>query len=569
VHVKLAIAALCCLLAVPSLALAWGAKGSLEPDTAVDRSAGYQWADADTAPCGVGAVTTTGCDVNRVYLNGFITQNADTHYDHGSSSLNPNFATLGTAHPSWMGQAAALIGVWKDCNADGYIGLGDNGLLEYRTEVLNAQIAAGLAPAGICPVKATAPSHNDGTWVHELIAIGPDQANVDHGFPDANKWDLNDENARVWMDWNQPGDLPPPNRCYIFMPASADPTHPEWGGAMHSTGGLLAFADCWDDETITQTVDAVATPNSPLAPFSFADHPTEQWNSSSQLNQRNPWGEPGDAPIVDTWACPTALGPSAGGFQLHQPAVPPTTNTAGTLAGTAEVETDGAIDCDPKDDAPASAGGSGNGQNSYVVANLPYSTETGGVIQVVGPKIAADFLLQYGEGFRPAATSAVFGPSGGKTGGVEQAGDADGIWLATATISENSNPYVNRADIRGEPVSPVEYVTTYAYVTRTDVTLSPTGTVGTYGALNCGSFTTGVHGGWDCDATRWYPGVNCANPTTSPAADCVSYDGGTHDITVRPGQPFNLMDVDCYDNSVSGAREAGVGWGALTGTSCD
>ena len=57
--------------------------------------------------------------------------------------------------------------------------------------------------------------------------------------------------------------------------------------------------------------------------------------------------------------------------------------------------------------------------------------------------------------------------------------------------------------------------------------------VGLYGAEACGTSTSGVHNGWDCGAADW------AGP-------------------IKVGQPFNLRDVDCYDQSLDGARQQGV-----------
>ena len=37
---------------------------------------------------------------------------------------------------------------------------------------------------------------------------------------------------------------------------------------------------------------------------------------------------------------------------------------------------------------------------------------------------------------------------------------------------------------------------------------------------------------------------------------------------LRESMAFELRDVDCYDQSVGPARQAGVGWGVLSGTSC-
>jgi hypothetical protein len=45
-------------------------------------------------------------------------------------------------------------------------------------------------------------------------------------------------------------------------------------------------------------------------------------------------------------------------------------------------------------------------------------------------------------------------------------------------------------------------------------------------------------------------------------------DGQSVPIGPRPGDTFNLRDVDCYDESVGAARGLGVGYGLLSNTQC-
>jgi hypothetical protein len=40
-------------------------------------------------------------------------------------------------------------------------------------------------------------------------------------------------------------------------------------------------------------------------------------------------------------------------------------------------------------------------------------------------------------------------------------------------------------------------------------------------------------------------------------------------ISVTPGAPFNLRDIDCYDQSAEPLRQNGVQYGVFTGTACD
>lgn len=82
-----------------------------------------------------------------------------------------------------------------------------------------------------------------------------------------------------------------------------------------------------------------------------------------------------------------------------------------------------------------------------------------------------------------------------------------------------------------------------------------------YGAQVCtggiGDWASPV-GGWACNPREWWP------EKSEPRWD--AFDGAT--IGSRVGDFYNLIDVDCYDASVGGARERDVSYGALTESSC-
>src|SRR5439155_20516801 len=123
-------------------------------------------------------------------------------------SVSPNVGALGTATPLDPYTPMAVLGVWKDCNEDGYIGYGDQGLLEYRSELL--ALSSSVCPPRSTPIDPTTgrvpydwfPSHNDGSWVRELLPIGWDRQGLSiTGQPyDLNIYDINDSGARVWAD---------------------------------------------------------------------------------------------------------------------------------------------------------------------------------------------------------------------------------------------------------------------------------------------------------------------------------------------------------------------------------
>ena len=121
--------ALAAVLCAPAgVAAGWGSYGSAEPDTHYDRDGGTMWTDAP------------GATSDRVYFNVYAAQGPDNVAAVNSATLgsrlfgSPLYATFD-----------ALLGVWADCNHDGYVGLGDTGALEY---VATASEAAGRHVVG-------------------------------------------------------------------------------------------------------------------------------------------------------------------------------------------------------------------------------------------------------------------------------------------------------------------------------------------------------------------------------------------------------------------------------------
>src|SRR5438552_145953 len=199
-NVRVMTLALAAMLAIPAaLAAGWAGKGQYEPDTSFDTPS-YMWANPD-----VSAQPTTGGGLNAVYFNTYTQQN--TGYSTHGFDLSANLATVKLERQSWPGNLAALLGVWKDCNKDSYIGLGDQGLLEYRSELLLdtsvcPPITSGQAPPS-SPASASwnwtgALVHNDGIWVREFIAIGPEsRSGANPLTSDANPYDISDNAARA------------------------------------------------------------------------------------------------------------------------------------------------------------------------------------------------------------------------------------------------------------------------------------------------------------------------------------------------------------------------------------
>jgi hypothetical protein len=495
--------ALLALLVAPTVAASWAAKGSREPDTPQDAADGWMFGDADTAPC----AASGSCDSNRVYLDGFTSYCAPPYGVCAPTTLSPNVAALGTQVMAYPTVTTALLGVWKDCNADGYVGLGDQGLWEYRSEVLAAWPGAG---ASVCPVAPTPidwttglpragwfPSHNDGKWVRELLPLGPPDPRTVSGA-DANPWDLEDPTARVWADGGLPGDAPTPD-CYLA---------PVPSGTFRTTGALLGYADCFDGDHAAPLV-ASAPVAGPLA------------------DQRNPWGSSQDASVATLLAC------SGNRTQAQpRPTGPDASGSPGGTVGELEAE----AECDPWGDRS--------------LGDAPYALE-GDAVDVHGVRVRPDHSLQYQGGARPAAPlGALRGPA--TPGDLGVRAQDEGFWVEDAVTGLSRDPFVSREQTA--TLASVTRVTTYAYVSPAIGSLPldlprGRGVAGVYGAEACGSFSTGVHGGWQCNPLAWWP-------------------DGEPVYAARVGDAYDLRDVDCYDESADAAREAGVSWGALTGSSC-
>jgi hypothetical protein len=491
--------------------------------------------------------------VNQVYLNGFY---ASCSYPE-CVYTSPNVAATRSSVQFDQYMAVAMLGVWKDCNDDGYIGLEEQGLTEYRSEVLAAWPGVGDS---ICPVTPTPidpltgkppagwfPSHNDGQWVRELLPIGwLNEASV---VGDANAWNVNDQNARVWVDGGLPEDhVGGSGGCFIY---------PQPAQTFRSTGGLLWSADCFIGYRFTDTFDSVADSNAALQPYSFSDHPRDQYDSASQLDQPNPWGNEKDASDAQVWDCSqphtTLVKESDTTYvNLSQPKVPPSVTPGGSPAGTANATGAGLDDCD------RSANQDGYTHAGNALAHAPYTLE--GTVTDSSVKIGTSDLAP-SESQRPAAPwAAVLGKSTPPSLGLDD-DTADGIWVQnTITIG---------------PPTDTSYTTFYAYVTPTSSLALPKGTTtGSYGAENCGSFTTGVHGGWDCDATHWYKDATGrdAQPRSArlgPAPgytmdQCTGQNGATQlpnacaSFAAFPGSAYDLRDIDCVDQDVGAARDAGI-----------
>ena len=540
---------LAALVASPAAAASWAGKGMVEPDTRRDVADGYMRLAPDQSP-------TSG---RLVYFNAFNTQSIGAAAEV-STSANPNLATLETAYMTSSGRAYAMLGVWKDCNKDGFVGWGDQGLFEYRAQLLDA-----LGPgAGACPAQGLPatiprdwfPSHNDGEWVREFLPIGYDKMpnTLPSGVtvPDEHPYNVNDLGARVWWDWGLPEDRTR-TRCYAFPPQ----------GTFHSTGGLVEFADCFAGFKATDTWNALAPDATPAGQLTFKDKPRDQSESRSVLNQRNPWGEESAGSHATAFDCSQpqlahAKVPNTDTeVGVSRPRSTPAVSTTGSLAGTANETATAFDDCDRSDN---------RGEWEHSVGALPYAAEED-VIATKSTKQQTGYTMRFNEGTRNPAKAGTnpqqLGRATPRDAGL-RATEAEGFWVGTSRIGEAYNPLVDR-DSQGPQA--VTHVTAYGYVTPAAISkysLQLTGLTGVYGSDHCAG-TVPITGEWECDRTKWWvnpDGTREERTTTDTVAGAFTF------VAARVGDPYNVRDIDCYDFSTKDLREQGISWGLATNTVC-
>lgn len=527
--------ALCALVLVPLGAASWASQGASEPDTWIDRASGFMFSQPDTSPSQA---------VSRVYFNGF----SGTEAGDGTgfaTPLSPNAAALATAHASYPQRAWAMLGVWKDCNHDGYVGSGEQGLLEYRTTLLDATVGERTCPAGPVPVdpatgappEGWTPVHNDGAWVHELFALGWRHREPDGSFVRTDPWTLEDSGLRAWSDDGVPGQPPSETSCRTFAPR----------GTYHSVGALVAYLDCYDAERVGRAASSLPPQAAPL------------WTRVADV--ANPWGDEGDPAVVGVWDCsrpiygqyaPVPLSIYSPSPRLDTRAVSPAGETSAVLSG-----------FDFCNRATRDDGGT---HVEHVAASAPYALELdeGGDMGFVRNR--TDFALVYDE---PVRGSPVGGPwalaDGGSGNGIL---DAPPFWHSDSVRSASRNPYFSRSTLGPDTV---RYATYYAWVpvglvAQYGLSMPGGPRAWTYGAEACGAATSGIVNGWQCDRTPWY--AEGSEPRAHELGGRPSVPGDGVPIGPRPGDPYDLRDVDCYDESAGPARSAGLTYGMLSGTAC-
>lgn len=585
--------ALLVVLALAILPLAgaeWRGAGGLEPDTRRDVDDGLMFP---------GPPTATG---TRVYFQAFTAA--------PETSVNPNVGLVGTRLlPAPALHHRAILGVWTDCNRDGYIGLAESAVTDYSTLL--------LSDASLCPnvVGATSPVHNAAGWVSELLAIGMvdpceyareasvrETCGVDAWAPNERVFYAN--GTYVWGDLGAPGSIPETECILAPLPS----------GTTTSTGAVVAWSDCQSRRGIAHAVNDVDGIFGGGLGLGF-DDPSRPQDSDSVLNQRfpvTPFGDgasPGllqddtDQPSMTVWDCAepatlevndpdgrreVALTDPTG--QLHaerfplvivhsltgvgfvdedrNPATPGVlrrslTDEQGTYARIPSVDgevhavsaswwlalvnaADGpAGDCDTSTPSPLAAAYPGR----------MIESDASPILEARKDRASLTFTFYDGHrGLHPSLDPYVgyTFPSDGGTMVLDHGGPppehrgGDGpLWSATAQ-SEQDAQLVDREDL--QPKGAV-YFTYYARLGDIAIFFDrPSDGARAYGEENCGSAQAGIVNGWVCDPSLWWRDAHGNDNTPR-------YAQGDR-IGRIPGDEYHLRDVDCFDGEI--ARGAGV-----------
>lgn len=553
------------ILVAPTAIGTWYAYGSYEPDTTFDEQDGYMWLDPNEE------------QLDKAYLNVIPIQR--------TTWTNPNLGATGSRIliPGSTG-FDAFFGTWVDCNGDNYIGHAESVLIEYPARLLPED--------SICHDTAMK-AYNQQDWVAELRWIsnglegyGGFDGNND-GIPDGRDGRaIRDLGASVWGDFGTPGDTMGREICPRDIPRNGT----------QRTGVFLNWADCFAAHrgwaTADATGDSIGMGFERHEDFDQAGHPVNQ----ETLGEDN-----GDRTMITAWDCttpreryntgvrdansgrynvtPTGVSDNA----IHVPWVVVTeddgdlnlsVNTATTVNGVYSEETlgfgnvtvagqrihNGAGHFAPEQPRPVGSpgvqqGGTVAGTINHTVyspatqgdctetAGDPYPLESNSLGESKNYKNRVTMHFAYYEEQRSGRARSGMAFYGAQVypvvrGGILVSGTT---WYSeTSAPSELGEtgptpPQFVRSDLQPEGAV---YWTFYANLTAalTVVTLPPS-SPGTYGTDWCGSSTSGLVDGFECDRTKWY-----LQADGTPLANREFYP--------RPGHPYHLRDVDCYDGSV-------------------
>lgn len=563
-------AVLVILLLAPLAGASWMAAGGQEPDTPQD--ANNMFADPDRSPG----------PAHRVYFQAFQTL--------PETSLSPNVGALGSRLlPAPSVHHRAMLGVWKDCNADGYIGLAESALQDYP--------AVLLLDKSLCPASSDPGAANDGAYVNEMRWIGmvdpcehaDDAYRLAH-CPGVDAFAKNERvlyanGTYVWGDTGAPGDIPRTECILAPLPS----------GSTSGSGALIGYADCQSRRGVARTVNDLDPDGALGLRFDDPQHPED---SDSALNVPFPATLFGsrDGPGIlqdDTsegsarvWDCarPRAIqvadprgpqeiaidDPTGGyldagtfpfvvvdtltGVGFHSGVLRvPLTDETGAYAWTpwpapalgdptasswvaAERAVDGpAGDCDDDTRSRLAPHYPGNAVENDATPILDARKDR--------PSLTLVFYDGH-RGIHPSLdpTTGATTPSDGGTFWLDHGRGGDGpMWSALAAVDQDAQ-LVDREDLGFTGGRFFTYYATIgANALATGIALPPPG-VRYYGTENCGSNDQGILRGWVCDAGSWWKDAN--GDDNAPR-----YAEGLR-IGRVPGDPYHVRDVDCYDGSV-------------------
>lgn len=557
---KSRIAIFCILtLILPAAGVAaWSGKGSYEPSTDWDKRGSLMFEEADS---------TVG---QQVYFNGFLTDG-----ELFVTAVSPNVGMLETSILPRGARPMAMLGVWKDCNADGFVGSGEANYA-YPVEMLGNTEACPQTPGSY-------PTHNDGLWVYEFLPLTWNNV-TSTTCCDANA--LTDNLAVVWADRGVPTSVTAPV-CDITQP----PT-----GTYQSTGGLLGWADCQTDYAVTASFNAFAhgIGRSDLA---FDDQPQgRQGDSDSAANVRFPTGRTEDESYVSAFDCSKerthVSAPWPFGTDHTYYSVPgvlvwnltdedgiyfqteinpnvkvPEVNEGGSFWGTVNGTHAESTTCDRTDagvtdgfeepsDGEGGDGTLGDNYDCLAFCERPSAADYNGRVRPDVMLRSMQWPARYSQDPIPAFFNNMNHFLTGLS--VRQ------YWMGTENI-ENTGPVTRSGQPQGG-----QFITFYASVSQSAIntySLNLPGGIAEYGAEACA-----INDGqtrFDCNPDNWWrnPDGSEINADGLRSA-CMSYITGC-DPRPRVGTPYNLRDVDCYDYATGFQRENQLTFAALlAGAGC-
>ena len=505
------------LMTAPATA-EWYAYGSFEPDTKYDLTTMF--------------VDPPAPSESRVYFHAMPT----TSYSTITRPVNPNVGALKTQiEPLGVEYHNAYLGVWQDCNGDGYIGLAEGAQREYPSSLLSSTI--------VCPPVTgsangwIAGAYNYNGWVSEFIPIVPTgtTAAIDRRV-------YVDGESRVWGDFHRPDEDPFHRSCTL---------RPFARGTLQDTGGFVNYVDCRVD-LLGPANDAFAAIGDPLG-LSFADEDDARTGTLGQVDIGGPeddshspatvWDCSGDPAFrVGTVINGTGVPYNNNLAIVHNVDVFPVSPAPGnldhpTLAGLVNHTVEGTQDCDTSNDF---------GHDLYEpVSGIAFETDFNGVDPK--NKREADWNFNVSGSGRGIQSALLSGPTplagtGGAPGDLGF-GNNGMRWVSDSTFASKTGPRSVRVDLEsgGVAIAPAYWLTFYANVgtaTTGRGLAVPAGGAGVYGSWHCGDNDSGIHHGWNCDETTWYRNPDGSYP-----------DDPTGNLA-KVGWAYKLRDVDCYDGRI-------------------